>query len=173
MDDLRENIRGERSFLEKIGRIIPGYSGYKEKLMRQEADKLLRDYLVQQINVQMGYMKDLIDEMTRAMKIKNLDLVDRPLKKLEKVRDRIRFASHGYTGWFSATKVDTSVLDKMYEFDNALLDDVGIVAEKVQAARNSVDDDAALVAALQELHRIIDETDVQYNERDNFVLQQK
>jgi hypothetical protein len=170
MDDLKDKIHGERSFLEKIARIIPGYSGYKERLERQEADKMLRDYLAQQLDVQMGYLRDLIDEMTRSMKIKSLDLVDRPLKKLEKLRDRIRFADHGYTGLFEPLKVDIGVLNKMYEFDNSLLEFVVSLDGAIKETRALVEDDARLQDGLKTLHQLVDQTDIRFNERENFLL---
>lgn len=170
MDDLRDNVKGGRSFLEKIGKIIPGYSGYKEKLERQEADKLIRDYVVKQLDVQNGLIKDLVDEMTRAMKIKQLDLADRSLKKLEKVRDRIKFADHGYTGWFEPVDIDKNVLDKMYEFDAALVDAAAQLNAEITKARAAVADDDQLKAALNGLYTLIDGIDQGYNQRENFIL---
>ena len=171
MDDLRDKIKGGRSFLEKIGKIIPGYSGYKEKLMRQEADKLLRDYMVQKLGESMGYMRDIIDELSRGMKLKFMDAADRPLKKCEKLKDRIKFADHGYTGWFEPVKVDTSVLDKIYEFDNALIEFTAQLDAKVREVKGNVGNDEALEPGLKELYAMIDETDRAYNERENFLLQ--
>ncbi len=170
MEDIRGKIKGDRSFLEKIGKIIPGYSGYKEKLMRQEADKLLRDYLVQQIDIQSGYIKDIIDELTRGMKIEHLSLVDRPLKKLEKLRDRIKFAKYGYSGWFEPLKVDAGIIDKMYEFDEALINWLELLSTKINDVKANLSEDVALKAGLDELYKLIDNADVQYNERENFLL---
>lgn len=170
MDDLRKKVKGERSFLEKIGKIIPGYSGYKERDMRREADKMLRMYMVQQIDTSMGAVKDLIGEMTQAMKIKLLDLADRPLKKMEKLRDRIKFADAGYTGWFEAIKMTPEVLDKIYEFDDALLTAVQGFGPKIQEARAAVSDDDKLKAALAELYSLVDAADINFNERDNMLM---
>jgi len=170
MDDLRDRIKGERSFLEKIGKIIPGYSGYKEKLMAQEADKLLREHLVQKLSESMGHMRDIIDELSRGMKLKFMDAADRPLKKCEKLKDRIKFADHGYSGWFESLKVDSSVLDKMYEFDNRLIEFSSRLDERVRELKSNVGNDEALEPGLKQLYAMIDETDRAYNERENFLI---
>jgi len=170
MEDLRKRVKDERSFLEKVGKLIPGYSGYKEKLIRQEGDKLLRDWLAGKIQTSMGYLKDLIDEMTRSMKIKLLDHVDRPLKKLEKLRDRIKYADRGYTGWFAAVDVDKDLLDRMYEFDNSLIDLVAEIEQLIRAAQAAVSEDEKLVAALKSLTDLVAQADVNYNERENLIL---
>ena len=43
--DMREVVAGGMSGLEKLINKIPGYHGYKEKEMRRDADKLLRDHI--------------------------------------------------------------------------------------------------------------------------------
>ena len=171
MDDLRDKIKGGRSFLEKIGKIIPGYSGYKEKLMRQEADKLLREYLVQKLGESMGFMRDIIEELSRSMKLKFMNPADRALKRCEKLRDRIKFADHGYTGWFEPVKMDTEVLDKIYEFDNGLVDFAAELDGKSRAVKGQTGDDEALEAGLKELFDMQEAADLKYNERENFLLQ--
>lgn len=170
MEDLRKRVKDERSFLEKVGKLIPGYSGYKEKLIRQEGDKLLRDWLSGKMQTSMGYLKDLIDEMTRSLKIKLLDHVDRPLKKLEKLRDRIKYADRGYSGWFAAVDVDKGLLDRMYEFDAALIDLVEEIDQLIRAAQAAVSDDEKLIAALTSLSECVAQADVNYNERENLIL---
>ena len=40
--DARDAVEGSLGGVENIARMIPGYSGYKEKELRREADKLLR-----------------------------------------------------------------------------------------------------------------------------------
>lgn len=171
MDDLRDKIKGGRSFLEKIGKIIPGYSGYKEKLMRQEADKLIREYLVQKISETMGIMRDIIEELSRGMKLKYMDAADRPLKRCEKLKDRIKFADHGYTGWFEPVKMDTDVLDKIYEFDNALVDFAAALDAKAREVKAAIDNVEVFEQGLKDLFTMLEEADLKYNERENFLLQ--
>lgn len=170
MEDLRKKVHDGRSLLEKIGKIIPGYSGYKKKLERQEADKLLRDYLVQQMNQVMDRLKDLLDELSRGMKLKFMDGVDRPLKNLEKLRDRIKYADHGYTGWFEPAKIDTAVLDRIYEFDAALIDRVEALKALIGQALQDSGDDDKLSAALKTLQQEVSDQDAQFYERENFII---
>lgn len=171
MDDLRDKVKGGRSLLEKIGRIIPGYSGYKNKLERQEADKLLRDYIVSKLDMQSGNIKNLIDELQRGMKMKHLTRADGSLKKLEKYRDRIKFANHGYSGLFEPVKVDTAVLDKMYDFDNALIDVAEQINKNISAVLANIDDDDALKMGLDTLYKLISDADDFYGKREQIIIE--
>ncbi|MGB9842126.1 MAG: hypothetical protein ACPLKZ_05305, partial [Candidatus Bathyarchaeales archaeon] len=47
--DYLEKIKGERTLLEKIMSYIPGYSGYKEKELRRESDRLVRMEVVNRL----------------------------------------------------------------------------------------------------------------------------
>ena len=138
--------------------------------MRQEADKLLRDWIAGKLSLDMGYLRDLIEEMTRQIKIKLMNDVDRPLKKLEKLKDRIKFAERGYTGWFAAVDVDKNLLDRMYEFDDALVELPGQIETAIRAAQAAVADDAALVAALKSLNDLVAAADIAYGEREDLIL---
>ncbi len=170
MDDLRDKVKGGRSLMEKIGRIIPGYSGYKNKLERQEADKLLRDFIVSKLDLQSENIKNLIDELQRGMKMKHLTRADGSLKKLEKYRDRIKFANHGYSGLFEPVKVDTAVLDKMYDFDNSLIEVADQINKNINAILANIDDDDALKMGLDTLYQLITDSDNFYGKREEIVL---
>ena len=49
MSDAYERIKGEQGLVEKIVSYIPGYHGYKEKELRRETDKLVREFSVQKL----------------------------------------------------------------------------------------------------------------------------
>ena len=49
-----ERIKGERGRLEGFLGKLPGYKGYKEKEMRREADRLLREALVRDFSEQLN-----------------------------------------------------------------------------------------------------------------------
>jgi hypothetical protein len=53
-----------------------------------------------------------------------LDDLETVVVKLRTFIDRIRHATYGYSSFFSAVKVDAAKLDKIYEYDLALLDGI-------------------------------------------------
>ena len=87
-------------------------------------------------------------------------------KRLDKVVARIRYADRGYAGFFDAVKVDEAVLDRVYEFDLALLDGVDEAREAAQAGRAPP---PAAWAGAAVLHRRLDALDDALGEREQIL----
>ncbi|MCK4908186.1 MAG: hypothetical protein KAS64_11580, partial [Spirochaetes bacterium] len=62
------------------------------------------------------------------------------------------------------------IIDKMYEFDEALINWLELLSTKINDVKANLSEDVALKAGLDELYKLIDNADVQYNERENFLL---
>ena len=112
------------SFLEKATRLIPGYKGYKNKEERRDNDQLLRSMLVQRLEgVRVG-INEVVNGLKGPAALSAAGDLDRLIKRLEKVTDEVRFAERGYRGWFDMHKVQEDELDRLYEFDTALAEDI-------------------------------------------------
>ena len=71
---LLDKIKDEMSGIEKLAAKIPGYKGYKEKEMRREADKLLREHIASR----MRSVKSQLDSLsTDLIGVGKLDLLER------------------------------------------------------------------------------------------------
>jgi hypothetical protein len=121
------------NFLEKAIRLIPGYKGYKRKEERRDNDQLLRVMLVDRLDKVRGSVNVLLAGLRGPNALAAVTDVDRLIKRLEKVTDEIRFADRGYRGWFDVHKVQEDELDKLYEFDVALAENVNAVEEAMKA----------------------------------------
>jgi len=114
----------ELNILEKAIRLVPGYKGYKRKEERRDNDHLFRMMLVARLEK----LRTVLGECTASMKgseaLSAASHLDRIGKRLEKSTDEIRFADRGYRGWFDMHKVQEDELDRLYEFDIALTEDV-------------------------------------------------
>jgi hypothetical protein len=132
--DLVDKIRGGQNFLEKIASAIPGFKGYRDKERRREADRMSREHMAVRLE---GAKKDLDTLSANASRVGELDAIndiETARKRLDKVAARIRYADRGYAGFFDAVKVDETVLDRVYQFDVALLVGVEEAREAAQAA---------------------------------------
>jgi hypothetical protein len=132
--DLVDKIRGGQNFLEKIASAIPGFKGYREKERRREADRMSREHMAVRLE---GAKKELDTLSANASRVGELDAIndiETARKRLDKVAARIRYADRGYAGFFDAVKVDEAVLDRVYQFDVALLVGVEEAREAAQAA---------------------------------------
>jgi hypothetical protein len=112
------------NILEKAIRLVPGYKGYKRKEERRDNDHLFRMMLVARLDK----LRSVLDEVASGMKgpgaLSAASDLDRVGKRLEKATDEVRFADRGYRGWFDMHKVREDELDRLYEFDIALVEDV-------------------------------------------------
>ena len=113
------------NILEKAIRLVPGYKGYKRKEERRDNDHLFRMMLVARLDK----LRSVLDECAASMKgpgaLSAATDLDRIGKRLEKATDEVRFADRGYRGWFDMHKVQEDELDRLYEFDVSLVEDVG------------------------------------------------
>jgi cupin superfamily acireductone dioxygenase involved in methionine salvage len=120
----------------------------------------------------MREIKRSFDEVSNEItNMGNLDLlkpVDRIYKKLEKVTDRIRFADHGYKGFFDVVSVDFPELEKLYNFDLSMNDDIAALKEKVEMLTKALDTDT-LLPHLETFMKSIDEFNEKIISRDEVI----
>lgn len=151
MADFREVIEGAQGGFEKLVGGIPGYKGYKEKEWRREADKLLREKLVRELETYHRQLTDLQMELVNIALIEYTDDLDRALRKLQHLIDRIKTAIYGYSGFFDAVKVKEEQLDAIYAYDAGLLEQVPALGTLVDALRGAVEAGEGIAPAIKEL----------------------
>jgi hypothetical protein len=121
-----------RGVLESILRHIPGFKGYLEKEYRRESDALQREWLSDCL----VRAKRSLDDYTRALAdagdLDSLPQWDRVRLRVDKLAARIRGAHRGYSGWFDLVQIDESVLDRVYDYDASLLDQVEQFAKTLE-----------------------------------------
>jgi hypothetical protein len=140
-----------RTFIEKMIRVLPGYSGYADKEGRRNTDKLLRTHLA----AQMQEVKTSFDSFTAALTNQpgTLDLMTPAgsiAKLLEKIIDRLKFADYGYAGFFDSPRVQEPELDALYQFDMDLSSAILDCKSKVSVLKPDV---AQLNALLEDLKK--------------------
>jgi hypothetical protein len=121
---------------------IPGYSGYKEKEQRREADALLRQHLAAQFAEQLTAAEDIASQMLTGPGIAQLDDMGKGNTRLQTLIDKIKTAAQGYAGFFDAVRVKENELDVLYEFDQSMVykaDEIGEALTGLQAALDGGD----------------------------------
>jgi hypothetical protein len=159
LKDLTEKIQSSQSKFEELTSRIPGYAGYKRKEQRREADKLLRLHVARQYEEQLQRLNEAEEMLISEGGLKIVLTLERAVMKLQLLIDRIKTASYGYAGLMDAIKVDEEALDKLYAFDQAMLEGVeqisGLLDQLLEAAQGEGDTSAAagaLVVALAGLN---------------------
>ncbi|MEM3404564.1 MAG: hypothetical protein QXJ17_08520 [Nitrososphaeria archaeon] len=122
MSDIVEKVKEERTLLEKITSYIPGYHGYKEKELRRESDKMIRESVVRMLKEAKTPLNEAVREVSDSGNVSSFKYANRALAVLDRVTSKIEHADYGYSGFFDAVKVKEDKLDKLIEFDLSLLD---------------------------------------------------
>jgi DNA repair ATPase RecN len=137
---LLDQIKGDMSNLEEtVTNAIPGYKGYKQKELRREADKLLRDTLADRMRTLKIQLDELQKDLISGGKFDLLDEVESVATQLQTFIDRVKTASYGYSGLFDAKRVKEEDLDRLYEFDAHLMDYVERIEGAIQNASENID----------------------------------
>jgi hypothetical protein len=168
-DDLRQKVQQAFNKVEQKMKDVPGYKGYKEKEVRREADKLLRMQAARGFDEQRRRLVNVQANLVSAGRLNAVLLLDRAAAKLQLLVDRLKTASYGYSGLFSAVKVREAELDALYTFDEALLSGVEKVkgcVSKVVAAANEEESTAAANCLVQ----VADELNETFGQRQDVLL---
>jgi hypothetical protein len=155
-----------RGIIETVLRYIPGFRGYLEKEYRRESDDLQRDWLADCLQRSKRAIDKLSRPLADAGQIDLLPQVDRVRGRLDKLIGRIRGAVQGYSGFFDLVEVDEELLDRVYEHDVALMQQVDALAEAVE---NLPDQQEKLAALLPDLLRQTDELERLWDVREDML----
>lgn len=125
-----EQAKAHRNALEKLGEKIPGFRGFQDRELRRDVDKLQREHLAAEIGRLKAAVRDKARSYTDAGQIGALNGFDRLDRQLDGLAQSVRFTDYGASGIFDAVKVGEPELQRLYDFDLSLLEDLaGIEAE--------------------------------------------
>ncbi len=170
MGDLYERVSDSRSWLEKLIGKIPGYKGYKEKEMRRESDKLLRETIATQMGLQRQRMDDLQKQLISAGRFEYLDEMGNATVKLQTFIDRVQKATYGYAGLFDAVRVKEEELDKLYDFDQQLLGYSERLSDALNNLETSIIGGEGLAEAVRLVLNICAEANQTFDMREQVIL---
>jgi len=134
-----DRAKSQTSLQEKIELAIPGFHGYKEKELRRESDKLIRNQIYQKLSDAESQAKDTYRSLVNQGANDSWDDTDHLLSRLDRVMERINHSEYGYAGFFDVTKVKEPDLDRMMTYDMQLLQMADSVTNTIQALKDSVD----------------------------------
>jgi len=166
-----EKAKEEMRLSERILAGLPGFRGYKEKELRRESDKLIRNHLYQRLMESRKDLKEVFQKLSDSRLQEVLTDMDRFLMRFDRVSEKINHASYGYAGFFNIVKVEEEKLDKMIEFDTNLLDDVEKIVEeatvfKKEVSKQQFEKVRDHISSLDDMLETLEET---FDERDDVV----
>ena len=132
-NDELSKVQGQMSLPERIASFIPGFRGYKEKELRRESDRLIRNHLYLKLSIEKTDLREISQKLADRRYFDVLTDMDRLLAKMDRVVEKVNHASYGYSGFFDAVKVKEENLDHMIDFDNKLLEAINALATEIDA----------------------------------------
>ena len=132
-NDVYSDVKGQMRLSERIAAFIPGFHGYKEKELRRESDKLIRNHLYLKLSTSKTDLRQISQKLADRRYFDVMTDMDRLLAKMDRVVQKVNHASYGYSGFFDAVKVKEKNLDRMIDFDNQLVDGVNALSTEIDA----------------------------------------
>jgi hypothetical protein len=136
--DVYATAKKQMRLSERILAALPGFRGYKEKELRRESDKLIRNHLSQKLAQARSNFKTIFQKMSDRRQLDVFADMDRLVAKFDLVTEKINHAPYGYSGFFDVVKVQEEALDRMTDFDNQLIDQVNSIASEVDAFKSEI-----------------------------------
>ena len=158
-------MKKNQSLVEKIGLYIPIYRGYKDKNLRRDEDRAVRNEVARVLE------KAKLDLVTiQRATLNDLDLM-RDTERIRSKADRyyidVKKAVNGYSAFHTSVKILESELDKLIQWDAALMDDaVSMKNETAELVKLIDSGEEKLKAPLRDLEITIDKLISDYNERE-------
>ncbi|MFT5197063.1 MAG: hypothetical protein ACI9EW_002659 [Cellvibrionaceae bacterium] len=145
------------SWLEKLARKIPGFSGYLDKKERRQADQLIRETIsarLEQSRLELGSVSETLSADI-ILAIDHAEPIGRADNRLMGLIGKIKDAPSGYSSFFDANQVDEATLDQIYMYDSSMIAHVDQISSHVKALQNAVDMGSYIGPAIKELDSVL------------------
>jgi hypothetical protein len=171
-NDVYSDVKGQMRLSERIAAFIPGFRGYKEKELRRESDRLIRNHLYLKLSTAKTDLREISQKLADRRYFDVLTDMDRLLAKMDRVVEKVNHASYGYSGFFDAVKVREENLDRMIDFDNQLLESINALATEIDALKAELANGvtANLKTGLQNVTDKLESLEDTFDKREEIIL---
>jgi hypothetical protein len=130
-NDVYAQSKSQMRLSERIAAALPGFRGYKEKELRRESDKLVRNNLYLKLTKNKDDVRAISQKIADKRYMDVLTDIDRLTAKMDRITEKVNHASYGYAGFYDIVKIKEENLDRMITFDNQLLDEVNALTATI------------------------------------------
>ncbi len=171
-NDVYSDVKGQMRLSERIAAFVPGFRGYKEKEIRRESDRLVRNHLTLQLSTAKTDLREISQKLADRRYFDVMVDMDRLLAKMDRVVEKVNHASYGYGGFFDAVKVKEENLDNMIDFDNKLLEGINVLATEIDSfkADLSTGNTANLKTRVQNVTDRLESLEDTFDKRNEVIL---
>lgn len=130
--DVYAQAKSQMRLSERIAAALPGFRGYKEKELRRESDKLVRNNLTLKLSKDKDNVRSIAQKIVDKRYLDVISDIDRLSAKMDRITEKVNHASYGYAGFYNIVKIKEEQLDRMITFDNQLLDEVNALTASIE-----------------------------------------
>ena len=130
--DVYAQAKSQMRLSERIAAALPGFRGYKEKELRRESDKLVRNNLTLKLSKDKDNVRSIAQKIADKRYLDVISDIDRLTAKMDRITEKVNHASYGYAGFYNIVKIKEEQLDRMITFDNQLLDEVNALTASIE-----------------------------------------
>jgi hypothetical protein len=117
-----EKAKSQMGPLTKLLTGLPGIAGYREKETRRDADKLVREHLVSELETRRARLNALQQRLLSSGGLLWMDDMEHLVGALQLLIDRVRTAAYGYAGFFDLQRVLEPQLEALIQYDQSLFE---------------------------------------------------
>lgn len=144
-------------WLDRLTAYIPGYGGYQDRANRRAADRALRDAIAGRLTVFKAQLERAIRECLDRNALTEINPLERILREVERVANRLHSAGSGTDAFYGATNLPADKTDSLHALDLALFDRADALAKHFEEPDTHHDRLARIEADLEEFERKLDE----------------
>ena len=139
-------MKRKTNIFDKIGTLIPEYKGYQERDERRECDRQLREQIADMLSETEKKFMVIMENVD----IKSLTDTEKIRKKINNLKDLIRYSSYGASSFFSDSEIKENELESIYKMDldvfdaaenlqkNIIAKNLDVVKRDVESLENSI-----------------------------------
>lgn len=164
-----EQAKSEMGSIEKFVAKLPGIKGYREKEMRRDADKQVRESLARRLESRRRKLTALQSDLLSAGGLLWMDDAERVVGRLQLLIDRIKTAAYGYAPLWALNRVKEDDLDRLLAFDQALFDEVARLDEAIAGLEAAVQANDGIKDALLEVGDLLNALNETFGRRTDII----
>jgi hypothetical protein len=138
MPDIRERVEEDQGILKKIQSFIPGFRGYRRTEDLRDADRMLRTQLADKLSKQRRGLEECRGMLVSSYGSKELDSIGGLINQFKKVEGVVTHAEMGYSGIAADVQIKEDELNRVYEFDAAMIDHIAAISASIDSLKNSL-----------------------------------
>jgi hypothetical protein len=167
MTDIRKRVEEDRGILKTIQTFVPGFRGYRLKEDLRDSDRMLRTQLTKLLGLQRRGLEQCREMVVQNFNSSQLEAIGGLISKFKTVEGLVLHAETGYSGIAADIRVKETELNRLYEYDTSLIDNIGILSKSVESLKMSLkaNDTAQSNEDIMEIKNAISEFEDKFDRR--------